>query len=612
MVTTDPKRPLQVNKASEGGGTVKLSGGFAGGTGINIRSGTLEIDDLSPFAGQSLTIGTCTFHFTGPDAVSSLKVTANPAGNYTSIMRLDNNLTLTEKFDTMTGSLLKTGPGTLTLAPTTGSTVTNRIGYQGSNTNWNLTGTSWYWPNNGDCLKTQGAGALSIDEGEVRLAGPNALFHISNNGTARDTFIGAQNRGWGYTTNHAALTILSGTVRAAWVFIGHTFNHGKDANGKLIPTYADYNQYGGNVTMSALGFCYDLSDFDTPCQATANLYGGTLTNLGVMRFGQTYNKTGVNPPHATFNIYGGTYVHTDTSGTTGTRMGYLGSKANGQKTLNRSCDATLNMYGGLYDEIECIHMGCNATTSRINLHGGVIKTENIFLDNRTNVDYCYFAGGKAYIYWNGGMYAPVGTTAANQTLGGLTEVLVSTNGAVVTTAQLAGESYTIAQPLLHDPDLDGTDGGFVKKGAKPIALTGANTYTGDTVVEEGTILIPVGADASALPANSVLVVAEGATLSMASNTSARVGGLRIDMGTQSGTLAGFAPAPSGTLYVTGVGETQRKGLVLPVTVTDAQHPNQLARWAVYVDGEQDEKVCGRVRDNTIVLESRGGLVFTIR
>ena len=59
-------------------------------------------------------------------------------------------------------------------------------------------------------------------------------------------------------------------------------------------------------------------------------------------------------------------------------------------------------------------------------------------------------------------------------------------------------------------------------------------------------------------------------------------------------------------------DATRKGLVLPVTVTDAQHPNQLARWAVYVDGEQDEKVCGRVCDNTIVLDSRGGLVFTIR
>ena len=617
-VTTDPKRPLYVNKAVEGGGTVKFSGSYAGGTGINLRSGTLEIDDLSPFAGQSLTIGTCTFHYSGPEAVTSLKVTAKPTGNYTSIMRLENDLTLTAPFDTTTGSLLKTGPGRLIFAPATGPTVTNRIGYQGINTDWNLTGAKWYWPDNGDCLKKQGAGGLSIDEGEIVLTGSDATYHLSNNGTARDVFIGANDRGWGYATNYAALTILSGTVRGPWVYLGHTFNRGKDASGHLIPTYSFYNQYGGNVTFSAFCFCYDLSDFDTAVQATANLYGGTLTNLGVMRFGQTYNKTGVNPPHATFNVYGGTYNHTDTSATKGTRMGYLSSKADGQKTLNRGTDTTLNMYGGNYNEIELIHMGCNATTSRLGLHGGVLKAENIIIDTSTSTSYCFFSGGKAYLYWNGGTFAPVGTAAADQTLTGLTEVLVSTNGAVVTTAELAGESYTVAQALLHDPDLEGADGGFVKQGAKPLALTGANTYTGDTVVEEGTLEIPAGANASALPADSAVVVAEGATLSMASGTVAGVGALRFDMGTQYGTLAGFAPAANGALYVTGVDAQNPKGLEMPVTVTDAQHPNKLTRWAVYVDGELDDRLSAFVRkksnsvEDTIVLDGKQGLLIRIR
>ena len=47
-------------------------------------------------------------------------------------------------------------------------------------------------------------------------------------------------------------------------------------------------------------------------------------------------------------------------------------------------------------------------------------------------------------------------------------------------------------------------------------------------------------------------------------------------------------------------------------VTDAQVKHNISRWPVVIDGEVDEKVCGRVRDNTIVLDSRGGLVFTIR
>ena len=542
-----------------------------------------------------------------------MKLTTNPGNNnYYSILRLDNDLTVNGRFESTTGGLVKRGPGTLTISSSSGLSVTNRIGYQGRNTEWNKTGASWYWPDNGDSSTIQGCGSLCIDEGEVRLAGPNSLFHIANNGTALDCFVGAQGRGWEYATNYAALTILSGTVRGPWLFLGHTFNHGKDAKGHLIPTYSVYNQYGGDVTFTAFCFGYDISDYDTAVQATANLYGGTLNVTTTMRFGQTYNKTGINPPHATFNVYGGTYNHTDTAADTiGTRMGYIGAKAEAEKTLSRACDATLNMYGGAYNEIERIHMGCNASTSRINLHGGILKAENIFLDDRTSVNHCFFAGGKAHIYWNGGMYAPVGTAAADQTLGGLTEVLVSTNGAVVTTEYLAGDTYTIAQPLLHDPDLEGTDGGFVKKGAKPLALTGANTYTGDTAVEAGTLSIPAGANAAALPADSAVTVAEGATLEMASGTAARVGGLRVDM-SGAGTIAGFAPAADGKLFVTGVGDGARVGRVLPLAVTDAVQPSNLARWPVFVDGELDEKVCGRVRNNTIVLEARGSMVITIR
>ena len=614
-LTMDSRRPLRVNTPKVGGGTTTFAGTIAQGSGVWVDSGTLEIADMSKLNGKTLTVGSGTFHYTGPEAISSAKVvTRTDNGSRTAIIRLDNDLLLTDRFDSQMGGVMKTGPGTLTLAPNTVATATNHLGWYGHNTEWNRTGSDWYWPANGDSSAKQGAGALCIDEGEIVIAGgSNSLFHMGDKGNGLDVFIGANDRGWGYATNYAALTIRSGTVKGAWVYLGHTFNHGKDGSGHLIPTYSCYNQHGGNVTFAAFCFGYDYSDYDTACQSTANIYGGTLSNTGVMRFGQVYNKTGINPPHATFNMYGGTYNHTLTGTDPGTRMGWLNGKADGQNTLNRASDATLNIFGGQYNEAERIHMGCNASTSRLNLYGGVLKAENIFLNDASyGTTRAFFGGGKAYVYWNGGTYAPVGTTAANQTLTGLTEVLVSTNGAVVTTESLVGESYTIAQPLLHDPDLEGADGGFVKKGAKPLALTGANTYTGDTVVEAGTLSIPIGADASALPAGSAVVVAEGATLEMASGTAARAGGLRVDMATQSGTLAGFAPAAQGTLYVTGVGETPRKGLVLPVTVTDAQRPNNLTRWAVYVDGDLDDRLSAYVRNNTIVLDAKQGQYLIIR
>ncbi|MBR0506281.1 MAG: hypothetical protein IJJ84_12825, partial [Kiritimatiellae bacterium] len=376
-VTTDPKRPLRVNTPVSGGGTTVFKGRIAQGTGVWVNSGTLEMDDVSTLDGKTLTVGAGTFHYTGPTATTTMKLTTNPNNNnnLASILRIDGDLTVAGQFNTVTGGVMKTGPGRLTISSSGAATTT--IGRSGRNTSWNNTGANWYWPSNGDSSTKQGSGALCIDEGEVCLAGPNALFHLSNTGTGLDSFIGANDRGWGYTTNYAAFTIHSGTVRGGWFYLGHTFNRGKDAGGHLIPTYSVYNQYGGNATFSAFCFCYDLSDFDTACQATANLYDGTLNNLGPMRFGQTYNKTGVNPPHATFNVYGGTYNHLDMSGTKGTRMGYLGSADNGKQTLNRACDATLNMYGGFYNETNYIYMGCNGSTSRLNLHGGILKAEKI-------------------------------------------------------------------------------------------------------------------------------------------------------------------------------------------------------------------------------------------
>ena len=84
------------------------------------------------------------------------------------------------------------------------------------------------------------------------------------------------------------------------------------------------------------------------------------------------------------------------------------------------------------------------------------------------------------------------------------------------------------------------------------------------------------------------------------------------MGSQYGTLAGFAPAREGNLYVTGVGAQDRKGLTLPITVTDAQQAHYLTRWRVYVDGEPDDNICAYVQGNTIVLNGKRGLYIILR
>src|ERR1019366_6335512 len=65
----------------------------------------------------------------------------------------------------------------------------------------------------------------------------------------------------------------------------------------------------------------------------------------------------------------------------------------------------------------------------------------------------------------------------------------STNGAILDDG---GYALTIAQPLLHDAGLSGADGGFTKKGSSTLALAGANTYNGATVISGGKLTGVVG------------------------------------------------------------------------------------------------------------------------
>jgi len=57
---------------------------------------------------------------------------------------------------------------------------------------------------------------------------------------------------------------------------------------------------------------------------------------------------------------------------------------------------------------------------------------------------------------------------------------------------------------------------------------------------------------------------------------------------------------------------QKGTTAMPVTVTDAQHPNSLTRWDVYVDGDLDDSLSAFVRRGTIVLDGRPGLYLIVR
>ena len=152
---------------------------------------------------------------------------------------------------------------------------------------------------------------------------------------------------------------------------------------------------------------------------------------------------------------------------------------------NSANKAYVDLNGGALtcsNTLYAAYRGGNDVTVRLNPNG-------MF---RCNAYSATVAGSTTRFYGNGGTFRPLCRTAAAQTMAAniFTYLYVSTNGLVVDTSEtLNGAPFTMAQAILHDPDCDGADGGLVKRGAGLLTLTGANTYTGMTRVEEGVLAL---------------------------------------------------------------------------------------------------------------------------
>ena len=116
---------------------------------------------------------------------------------------------------------------------------------------------------------------------------------------------------------------------------------------------------------------------------------------------------------------------------------------------------------------------------RIELNGGVIECGEI----------AKTTDRPGYIGFNGGtLRALKNTTNLINTpnVSSTMTVAVRQGGAIVDSNE---HDITIYHDLVHDPDAEAPakDGGIVKKGAGTLTLTGASTFTGDVIVEEGTL-----------------------------------------------------------------------------------------------------------------------------
>ena len=300
-----------------------------------------------------------------------------------------------------------------------------------------------------------------------------------------------------YVAGNPMLTVSSGNIRATTLHLAY-----QPADGASSSTgrhTASYVQNGGSLTLNAIRSMYRGSDVqEGRAYATITMNDGTLTVLHDAYFGLNRTRGGY---YTLFTVNGGAVTICGSLSLTqfDTSAGSVGVAAP---------QGIVVMNGGTLDVGEDIDISKRnngndyAVDGGIFLRGGVLSARNIVQSvSETPVQRLVFDGGT---------YAP-NAAAAGQTLSGLTTAHVSTNGAIVSTEKLpAGATYTIAQNLLTDPGLNGAaDGGFTKRGASTLALTGANTFTGPTVVEAGTLAVS-GADAI----SDDVTVADGAVLDL--------------------------------------------------------------------------------------------------
>ena len=220
----------------------------------------------------------------------------------------------------------------------------------------------------------------------------------------------------------------------------------------------------------------------------------------------------------------------------------LGVSANGSGTFNLQggqISASLAIIGersvGVFNQTSGtltvggtsgVIVGANAGSSgTFHLSGGILQTQQVSGGPGTSV--FNFNGGTLQAQRNEANFL-TGLNAARVQAG----TMIDSNGF----------NLSIATPLLHDTALGGTrDGGLVKSGAGTLTLTGANTFTGKTIVNAGTLTMGAGGSLT----NSIVEVHAGGAFRLEGGSVTSGAAAFFQVGNSAGTAS--ATLVNGTL-----------------------------------------------------------------
>ncbi|MBQ6008800.1 MAG: autotransporter-associated beta strand repeat-containing protein, partial [Kiritimatiellae bacterium] len=459
---------------------LKVNSGYTGK--ITLGSGRVVTDDLSALqSADQLTLGNGTLLYTGPDATIPGFQFTTDAGRST-VFASEANVTVSGAITRAgaTGAFLKLGNGTLHL---------NGTGTLNVNTKQD---------NNGSGVATvaaNGDGPTKAVRGFTVADGTFVMGEVDD----------PENAPTVSETGSTEITVGSPTTKSGTA----TFVLN---NGLCTTTAAFYLGYYA-VQSPASTLVYRQNGGSLRCGSNFNCV--------------YYNKT-KQKGNSLIEINGGsTWVKSQL---------YMG-RTTASSPKSQWCRLVMN--GGSFATAGDMHFAFSNSANRayVDLNGGVLTCSNTLyaaynggndVTVRLNPNgmfrcnaYAATAGNSVTrLYGNGGAFRPLCRKAAAETMDAdiFTYLYASTNGLVVDTSEtLNGAPFTMAQAILHDPDCAAADGGLVKRGAGLLTLTGANTYTGTTVVEEGILAL---SGAGTLGTGGGLAVANGAICDLGGTTPA--------------------------------------------------------------------------------------------
>jgi autotransporter-associated beta strand protein len=331
-----------------------------------------------------------------------------------------------------------------------------------------------------------GNGTIGINGGGVYA--PNGTVISGNNGSVGSLdlnsgqLVTSQIYKWGGGTGN--LTLNGGTLKATreeWNFISGLNSANIGGNGAVIDN--DGGGIGINQTLTGSGsgsVKFDGSNWTTLRQN--NTYtGDTLVRGGVLQFyenGSLYNNG---------TAAGNIYVNS------GATLYFNKQDVFGNADTGSSSPVTVTLNGGNINNGGVFNNLANLTMNggNLNASGGSDNGWNAYMLNNVTV------GGSS-----------ASTITSNTYVNGNNNILLSRAGTTTFNVGSTGDATGDLRVSAKLTDGNGVVGSLTKTGAGAMVLSAANTYTGETKVVSGTLMVDTGGSI----ANSSATVSSGATL----------------------------------------------------------------------------------------------------